>query len=75
MERKPDSVKKKVLGRGLSALLPGAAERDVEFLRIPVTRIRGGGNQPRRTFSPEELQSLVESVREKGIELISYAGL
>ncbi|HBO69159.1 MAG TPA: chromosome partitioning protein ParB [Deltaproteobacteria bacterium] len=67
MERKPEPVKKKVLGRGLAALLPGPAERDVEFLRIPVTRILAGGNQPRRTFSPEELSNLVESVREKGI--------
>lgn len=68
MERKPDPLKKKVLGRGLSALLPGPpAGREAEFLRIPVGEIRAGGNQPRRTFSPDELRDLVESVREKGI--------
>lgn len=67
MERKPDPVKKKVLGRGLSALLPGPAERNVEFLRIPVGEIRASGSQPRRTFAPEELRELVDSVREKGV--------
>ena len=67
MERKPDPMKKRVLGRGLSALLPGAAEREPDFLRIPVSEIRGSGQQPRRSFSPEELRDLVESIREKGV--------
>lgn len=67
MERKPDPLKKKVLGRGLSALLPGAPERGADFLRIPLDEIRTGGQQPRRSFSEEELKDLVESVREKGI--------
>jgi ParB family transcriptional regulator, chromosome partitioning protein len=67
MERKPDPLKKKVLGRGLSALLPGPAERNVEFLRIPVGEIRASGNQPRRTFAAGELRELVDSVREKGV--------
>ena len=60
-------MKKKVLGRGLSALLPGPVESDTEFLRIAVDRIRTSPFQPRRTFSPEELRELVESVREKGV--------
>ncbi|UCD47334.1 MAG: ParB/RepB/Spo0J family partition protein [Deltaproteobacteria bacterium] len=67
MERKPDPLKKKVLGRGLSALLPGPAERETDFLRIPVSEIRASNQQPRRSFSAEELRDLVESVREKGI--------
>ena len=67
MERKPDPLKKKVLGRGLSALLPGPPERGAEFLRIPVDRIRTSPFQPRRTFPPEELRELVDSVREKGV--------
>jgi ParB family chromosome partitioning protein len=73
MERKPDGVKKKVLGRGLGALLPpsaSAGERDPaggEFLWIPVEKIRANARQPRRTFSPEELEDLVASVREKGV--------
>lgn len=67
MERKPEAVRKRVLGRGLSALLPGTAEREVEFLRIPVDRIRAGAHQPRHTFAPEELEELVGSIREKGV--------
>lgn len=67
MERKPEPVKRKVLGRGLSALLPGSEEREIEFLRIPVDRIRAGPQQPRHTFSSAELAELVESVREKGV--------
>ena len=67
MERKPDPLKRKVLGRGLSALLPGPSEREPDFLRIPVSEIRGSGQQPRRSFAPEELRDLVESIREKGV--------
>jgi ParB family chromosome partitioning protein len=67
MERKPDPLKKKVLGRGLSALLPGPSEREHDFLRIKVTEIQVSGHQPRRSFSSEELRELVESVREKGV--------
>ncbi|HEU4950236.1 MAG TPA: ParB/RepB/Spo0J family partition protein [Candidatus Deferrimicrobiaceae bacterium] len=68
-------MKKKVLGRGLSALLtsttpsaaaPGAG-RDPGFLQIPLEKIRAGSLQPRRTFSPEPLEELVASIREKGI--------
>jgi ParB family chromosome partitioning protein len=76
MERKKEPVKKKVLGRGLSALLtsttpsaaaPPGAGRDPGFLQIPLEKIRAGSLQPRRTFSPEPLEELVASIREKGI--------
>lgn len=68
MERKTDPLKKKVLGRGLSALLPPAPPpRDAEFQQVPVHDIRAGAHQPRRTFSPEDLHDLVASVREKGV--------
>ncbi len=67
MERKPDPLKKKVLGRGLSALLPGPVDRFPDFVRIPVHEIRPGGQQPRRSFSPGDLRELVDSIREKGI--------
>jgi len=75
MERKNEPVKKKVLGRGLSALLtsttptasaPGPG-RDPGFLQIPLEKIRAGSLQPRRTFSPEPLEELVASIREKGV--------
>ena len=75
MERKNQPVKKKVLGRGLSALLTGTtpsagapgAGRDPGFLQIPVEKIRAGSLQPRRTFSPEALEELAASIREKGV--------
>jgi ParB family chromosome partitioning protein len=67
MERKPGPLKKNVLGRGLSALLPGPSEREHDFLRIKVVEIKVSGQQPRRSFSPEEMRDLVESVREKGV--------
>ena len=67
MGRKPDPLKKKVLGRGLSALLPGTHERGADFLHIPLAEIRAGGQQPRRSFSDEELRDLVESILEKGV--------
>jgi ParB family chromosome partitioning protein len=71
MERKSDPLKKKVLGRGLSALLtPPAAPadgRDPGILLIPLEKIRAGSLQPRRTFPPEALAELVASVREKGV--------
>ena len=75
MERKNEPVKKKVLGRGLSALLTGTtpsagaqgAGRDPGFLHIPVEKIRAGTLQPRRTFSAGALEELVASIREKGV--------
>ena len=71
MERKGDSVKKKVLGRGLSALLTPTASpaegRDAGVLQVPLERIRAGALQPRRTFPPDALAELVASVREKGV--------
>jgi ParB family chromosome partitioning protein len=75
MERKNEPVKKKVLGRGLSALLTGTtpsaaatgAGRDPGVLQIPLEQIRAGSFQPRRTFAPEPLEELVASIREKGV--------
>ena len=75
MERKNEPVKKKVLGRGLSALLtattpsapPAGAGRDPGFLQVPLGKIRAGSLQPRRTFPPEALEELIASIREKGI--------
>jgi len=75
MERKNEPVKKKVLGRGLSALLTGTtssagapgAGRDPGFLQIPVEKIRAGSLQPRRTCPPGALEELVASIREKGV--------
>ncbi len=67
------------LGRGLSALMadiqPNAVRSDNasnssdyrgETL-VPVEKIRPNPQQPRRTFAPEALQELADSLRQKGI--------
>jgi len=62
--------KKPVLGRGLSALLPGkddvprgtSAPNEVEIDRLTPSRF-----QPRRAFSEASLADLAQSIREQGI--------
>lgn len=60
------------LGRGLSALLgesPGiGSNTSAENLReLPIEFIRPNPQQPRRTFDPEELAGLAETIKEHGI--------
>jgi len=62
--------KRKALGKGLSALIPDADEFDdgnEQFFQCPVEVIEPNPYQPRQTFSPHELEEMVDSVREKGI--------
>ncbi|MGQ9366306.1 ParB/RepB/Spo0J family partition protein [Azospirillum sp. ST 5-10] len=61
------------LGRGLSALF-GEATEDYSALdkvrqskQVPIDFLRPGKYQPRRSFDEGAIQSLVDSVREKGI--------
>ncbi len=58
------------LGRGLSALIPGAPEAG-EFasglLEVPVNAVAPNPKQPRTHFPDEELASLAASIREVGI--------
>jgi ParB family chromosome partitioning protein len=65
---------RKVLGRGLSALIQStAAERAPEPepsaapLFVAISRIAPNPAQPRKTFKPEELASLAASIREQGV--------
>ncbi|WP_104069175.1 ParB/RepB/Spo0J family partition protein [Albidovulum inexpectatum] len=65
------------LGRGLSALMADVnLDRDDDLgksasrradLRIPIERLEPNPDQPRRHFSPESLEELAASIREKGI--------
>lgn len=61
------------LGRGLDALFntpasTGQPEKDQSALRdIPVDQIRSNPFQPRKTFKPEELKELTESLRSSGL--------
>lgn len=62
--------KKQVLGRGLDALIPGVETADLEptsFFYCDIDAIRPNPYQPRRTFAEEELRSLADSIKEKGV--------
>jgi len=63
---------KKVLGKGLEALIPkkaaaAVAEEDEEFAYIDINQIARSKFQPRKTISPQELEELSASIKEKGI--------
>lgn len=63
--------KKRGLGRGLEALIPGGQEPAAgsrELLRVPIEKLRPmSGGQPRRRFDEAKLEELVGSIREHGI--------
>ena len=68
-----ESTKRQGLGRGLSALLGEDSEDYASLDRarsskeVPIEALHPNPYQPRRRFDPSELESLVASVREKGI--------
>ena len=57
------------LGRGLSALIPGAAEvaEGTGLFEVPVNAIAPNPKQPRTHFDDETMDSLAVSIREVGI--------
>ncbi len=65
---------RRALGRGLAALI-GDVEDDSEVIervrssarRVPIEFLSPNPNNPRKSFDGEEMESLVASVREKGI--------
>lgn len=61
---------KKVLGRGLSALIADTGERGEQKERIDyveVAKIRPNRYQPRKEFNKERLDELISSIKEKGV--------
>lgn len=60
---------KKALGRGLEALIPKklVEEKKGSAQQIPLSRIKPNPFQPRKIFKAEDLQELVQSVKERGI--------
>jgi ParB family transcriptional regulator, chromosome partitioning protein len=60
-------MKRGGLGRGLSALIPGAVEEGESLLEIPVGAIAPNPRQPRTTFEDESLEALAVSIREVGV--------
>lgn len=71
-DRSRPAAKRRNLGRGLNALLGGEADGDVEDRgrgprTVPVESIEPSRVQPRRIFDKADLESLTQSIREKGI--------
>ena len=60
-------MKRGGLGRGLSALIPGAVEEGAGLLEIPVGAVAPNPRQPRTTFEDEALDALALSIREVGV--------
>jgi ParB family chromosome partitioning protein len=59
---------KRGIGRGLSAILPEAAETDAGELReLPVGLIKPNPGQPRTKFDPQALAALAASIEASGI--------
>jgi ParB family chromosome partitioning protein len=61
-----ERMKRGGLGRGLSSLIPGAAEGR-GLLEVPVSAIRSNPKQPREAFPEESLAALARSIREVGV--------
>ncbi len=75
-EETAGSKKRKALGKGLGALIPGPAKvlpsslpepEEKNYFQCRVSLIHPNRYQPRRTFSEEELGELSQSIAEQGI--------
>jgi ParB family chromosome partitioning protein len=60
-------MKRKALGRGLDALIPGAERPDIPETEIDLDRIDPNPRQPRMTFDESRMEELAASVRENGV--------
>jgi ParB family chromosome partitioning protein len=62
-------MNKKALGRGLEALIPKkpVEEKKGGAQQIPLSRIKPNTLQPRKIFHSEDLQDLVQSIKERGV--------
>jgi ParB family chromosome partitioning protein len=64
-------VKRKALGRGLSALIPATIEggrgSTGDYFLCPIERIRPSRAQPRQTFDARLLDQLAASIKEQGV--------
>lgn len=61
-------IKKSGLGRGMAALLPVAeVVEDKQYFLCPIEQIKPNRNQPRKQFSPDKLEELAASIKEKGV--------
>jgi ParB family transcriptional regulator, chromosome partitioning protein len=70
------SERQRGLGRGLSALLGDAATEAAPVeggnlpdgvRRVPIENLKPNPDQPRKVFTPEDLEELAASIRDKGV--------
>ncbi len=59
--------RKKVLGKGIHALIPEGVDDGGTFFFVGIERLHPNKSQPRKTLDKEKLTSLAASIREKGI--------
>jgi ParB family chromosome partitioning protein len=60
-------MKRKALGKGLSALLPDPETSPEASAEVPIEQLEPNPFQPRSAIRPEQLAELIASVRESGI--------
>ncbi len=60
-------MERKVLGRGLDALIPVGNVIQERVQMLKVSQIRPSRFQPRLSFSPEKIAELARSIKEKGV--------
>ncbi len=58
---------KKVLGRGLDALISNEIVNTEEIILVDINEIEPSPFQPRITFSQEEIESLAKSIKKRGV--------
>jgi ParB family chromosome partitioning protein len=60
-------AQKRGLGRGLSALIPGAEGAGGSVLEIPLAELESNPLQPRRRFEPAALEEMAATIRTHGV--------
>ncbi len=62
-----DTKPKKGLGRGLNTYFGDVNAGQEQVTSLPLQKVEPNPSQPRKTFDPEELEVLAESIRQHGI--------
>ncbi len=66
--RPPSDPRRRGLGKGLGALIPGAEEAGQERpSEIALSHLRENPFQPRQAMDPQELSGLIDSIRRHGV--------
>lgn len=60
-------MEKKVLGKGLEALIPKKADSLRELINLPISKLRPGKYQPRHLIADKELNELALSIKATGV--------